>query len=165
MASLPVMLFLIILLLPSMLIEGRVSIKWAVTSDLPDNFTQNEFSTSADHRTDPKAALDKTDCQGEVHNIEKLEKMLCASHQDQLLSEDLANANQHKLNLCKTLTTLSECFTQKQQEDSVIFKRKGTRIPRSRIRPQKDNIEDNLIYILLRPLKEFIDICFSNIFI
>lgn len=40
MASLPVIFFFIILLLPSMLTERRVSVSWIIFSDLPDNFVK-----------------------------------------------------------------------------------------------------------------------------
>lgn len=38
MTSFPVMLFLIIVLLPSMCSEGMVSFTWIIITDIPDNF-------------------------------------------------------------------------------------------------------------------------------
>ncbi|XP_021485406.2 exocrine gland-secreted peptide 1-like [Meriones unguiculatus] len=99
MASLPVMLFLMTLLLPSIFTEGNVLTQ-----------TQKGPIISADHKTNHSAVLEKTDYQSEENIKEVLERIICASHQDQILFENLANDNQHKLRLSQFLTALSKCL-------------------------------------------------------
>nr|BAF92720.1 exocrine gland-secreting peptide 3 [Mus musculus] len=65
MASLPVMFFFIILLLPSMLTEGRILTQ-----------TQKEPTISADHQKNPKAVTLVS--QREPNIQEDFERMLCA---------------------------------------------------------------------------------------
>ncbi|XP_027298112.1 exocrine gland-secreted peptide 1-like [Cricetulus griseus] len=74
------MLFLITLLLPSMLTEGRVLTP-----------TQKEPTISTSHKTNIKTDLDKIEWQGEGNIIQTLESILLTSHQDQILFEDLVN--------------------------------------------------------------------------
>uniref|UniRef100_A0A8C8TXZ1 Uncharacterized protein n=1 Tax=Peromyscus maniculatus bairdii TaxID=230844 RepID=A0A8C8TXZ1_PERMB len=98
MASSPMMLLLITLLMSSMLTEGRVLTQ-----------TQKEPAVSADQKTNAKTGLDKVDGQG-TGNTEALERIRLASHQYQTLSEDLANANNHMLDLMSAvLTALRKC--------------------------------------------------------
>uniref|UniRef100_F1M9J5 Uncharacterized protein n=1 Tax=Rattus norvegicus TaxID=10116 RepID=F1M9J5_RAT len=82
---LPVTLFLIILLWPSMITEGRV---------LTQN--QKELSISADHNKNHKSDLDKIEFQGQPNIQKAVEMTICASDKDQTLLEDQANANQDK---------------------------------------------------------------------
>uniref|UniRef100_A0A8C6H6T8 Uncharacterized protein n=1 Tax=Mus spicilegus TaxID=10103 RepID=A0A8C6H6T8_MUSSI len=111
MASLPVMFFFIILLLPSMLTEGRILTQ-----------TQKEPTISADHQKNPKAVT--VDSQREPNIQEDFERMLCAINQEQTFFEDLDNVNQNKfwLNLTKFLAALSKCGAQKQQVDTENFR-------------------------------------------
>lgn len=71
--------------------------------------TQKEPAVSADQKTNAKTGLDKVDGQG-TGNTEALERIRLASHQYQTLSEDLANANNHMLDLTSAvLTALRKC--------------------------------------------------------
>ncbi|XP_021010206.1 exocrine gland-secreted peptide 1-like [Mus caroli] len=128
MASLPVIFFFIILLLPSMLTEGRI---------LPQ--TRKESTISAEHQKNPKAVT--VDSQIEPNIQEDFERMLCAINQEQTLFEDLANGNQNKswLNLTKFLAALSKCGAQKQQVDTVNFTIMSHRLQETRVKHRKSN--------------------------
>ncbi|XP_028622351.1 exocrine gland-secreted peptide 1-like [Grammomys surdaster] len=133
MAPLPVMLFLITLLLPSMHTEGMVLTE-----------TQKDFTTPSNRKTNHKAVLDKTDHKDEG-NIQAPKKEFSASNQDGTLFEDLANANQHELNLSKKVMAQSNCCTQKHQVDPVKFSHMDNRLQGTRVRHQRDNLKQNVI--------------------
>ncbi|XP_021010471.1 exocrine gland-secreted peptide 1-like [Mus caroli] len=128
MASLPVMLFFIILLLPSILTEGRI---------LPQ--TRKEPTISADHPKNPKAVT--VDSRREPNFLEAFERMLCAIDQEETLFEDLTNGNQKKswLNLTKFLDTLSKCGAQNQQVDTVNFSNMSLRLQEASVMDQEGN--------------------------
>ncbi|XP_032755602.1 exocrine gland-secreted peptide 1-like [Rattus rattus] len=136
MAPLQVMLFLITLLFPLMSTEGRV---------LPQ--TQTESTISSTNNTNHKAALDKTDCQGEG-NIQGCEKVFCASNQEQILCGDVANANQHKLNLSQNMMSQRTCCTQNHQVDHVYFNYSTNRLQGTRVRDHEINSTHNVISYL-----------------
>ncbi|NP_001171055.1 exocrine gland-secreting peptide 8 precursor [Mus musculus] len=133
MTSFPVMLFLIILLLPSICSEER---------------TQADPTISADNKKNFKTVVDLTDCQCERNFIESLESTLPASNQDQTLFENMTN--QHKLNLSKMLSVLSKCCTQKQQVDTVHFRRMPHRIQSTK----QNNYKKQVLY----PMQEFMNL-------
>ncbi|XP_032755369.1 exocrine gland-secreted peptide 1-like [Rattus rattus] len=150
MAPLPVMLFLITLLFPLMSIEGRV---------LPQ--TQKQSTISSNHKTNDKAALDKTDCQGEG-NIQGREKVFCASNQEQTLCGDVANANQHKLNLSQNMMSQRTCCTQSHQVDPVYFNHSANRIQGTRVRDHENNFRHKVIYGLDEFLKLLVEVLVSH---
>ncbi|NP_001171054.1 exocrine gland-secreting peptide 4 precursor [Mus musculus] len=105
------MLFLVTLLLPSMLTEGRVLTQ-----------TGKETTMSADHKTNHKADLEKNDSQGERNTQEAFEMILCAFNQEKMLLKDQANSGQHELKLSKFFTALSKCGAQNYQVDTVNYR-------------------------------------------
>ncbi|XP_021041391.1 exocrine gland-secreted peptide 1-like [Mus caroli] len=139
MTPLPVMVFLLTLLLPSMHTDGRVLTQ-----------TQNESTISSNHKTDNKAVLDKTDRQ-DKGNKQAPEKVFCASIEDQTLVEDLATANQHKLILSKDKMSQS---TQKHQVDSVNLNHMASRLQGTRVRHQEDSSKRKVMVCL----EEFLEL-------
>ncbi|XP_017452384.1 exocrine gland-secreted peptide 1-like [Rattus norvegicus] len=133
MAPLSVMLFLITLLFPLMSTEGRV---------LPQ--TQKESTISSNHKTNHKAALHKTDSQGEG-NIQGREKVICASNQEQVLCGDFTNANQRKLNLSQNIMSQRTYCTQNHKVDPGCFKHKANRLQGTRVRHQGDSFRYNIL--------------------
>ncbi|OBS67773.1 hypothetical protein A6R68_03686, partial [Neotoma lepida] len=61
-----------------------------------------------------------SDCQGERNITEALERMLCDSHQNQTLTEDLASENKCTLDPCTVLTARRKTCAQKCQVDQVL---------------------------------------------
>ncbi|XP_040585458.1 exocrine gland-secreted peptide 1-like isoform X2 [Mesocricetus auratus] len=137
MASFPVMLFLISLLFPSMLTKGR---------------TQKESIVSVDHETNGKAVLNKIDCQGEGNILETLERILCDSHQNQTLAEDLAKDNKHTVDLCTFLTGLSKSCAQKHPVDLVNYRNMVHRTLEFTVRSPLDNLTSKNHYVLVTVL-------------
>ncbi|XP_052599935.1 hemoglobin subunit alpha-like [Peromyscus californicus insignis] len=133
MASFPVMLFLTTLLLSSSLTKGE---------------TQKESTTSADHKANVKAVLDKIDCQGEENIVEALEKMLCASHQDDTSFGDLANDDQNMLDLSTVLTSLRKCCAHKQQVEPVNVSSMAHRPEGPRVGHQQEDSTQKYINML-----------------
>ncbi|XP_055470514.1 exocrine gland-secreted peptide 1-like [Psammomys obesus] len=119
MNSLPAMLFLTTLLLPSMFTEGRLP--KAVMFEASLRHLAGEQVNLRLHRglwQQPgplKSAWSPVAMWTTVVPQATLERMLCSSDQDQTLFEDLASANQHKLNISKILTALRKCCTQNHQ--------------------------------------------------
>ncbi|NP_001033589.1 exocrine gland-secreted peptide 1 precursor [Mus musculus] len=95
MTSLPVLLFLIILLLPSMITEGRVLTQ-----------TGKEATIFADQKTNHEADLKNPDPQ-EVQRA--LARILCALGELDKLVKDQANAGQQEFKLPKDFTGRSKC--------------------------------------------------------
>nr|XP_038940888.1 exocrine gland-secreted peptide 1 [Rattus norvegicus] len=113
MPSLPVMLFLILLLLPSMLMEESdcYIVKYLrYSSDADSKKKPNPPPTiSSDHKTN-KGDLDMIVSQGEPNIHEDFEMMIISAFdQEQTLLVDQANCCQHNLNLSELLTALSKC--------------------------------------------------------
>eukprot|EP00073_Rattus_norvegicus_P038227 XP_008765146.1 PREDICTED: exocrine gland-secreted peptide 1-like [Rattus norvegicus] len=120
MPSLPVMLFLILLLLPSMLMEESdcyivkylryKTVASTSGSDADSKKKPNPPPTiSSDHKTN-KGDLDMIVSQGEPNIHEDFEMMIISAFdQEQTLLVDQANCCQHNLNLSELLTALSKC--------------------------------------------------------
>ncbi|XP_021074148.1 exocrine gland-secreted peptide 1-like [Mus pahari] len=105
MTSLPMMIFLVILLLPSMPTEGRVLTQ-----------TQKPSTISTDHKTNQETFLDKTEDNGKPGkpSIKEVYDMVtCAFNQDKTLLEDQSNSDQHNSYLSQLMTNLDKCGAQK----------------------------------------------------
>uniref|UniRef100_A0A8C6H9Q3 Exocrine gland secreted peptide 6 n=1 Tax=Mus spicilegus TaxID=10103 RepID=A0A8C6H9Q3_MUSSI len=112
MTSLPMMIFLVILLLPSMPTEGRVLTQ-----------TQEQSTISADQKTNQETFLDNIESKGKPGNPsikEAIEMVSCAFDQDKTLLEDQSNSDQPSLNLSKLMTTLNKCGAQKYKVAEYI---------------------------------------------
>ncbi|OBS81964.1 hypothetical protein A6R68_24046, partial [Neotoma lepida] len=110
--------------------------------------TQKGSTTSADRKANIKAVLKKIDCQGDEDIIEALEKMLCASHQDETSFEDLANADQNMLGMTTVLTSLRKCCAHKHQVQPRNFSSKADRPEGTGVGQQQDDFKKNLIDML-----------------
>ncbi|MEJ1285179.1 hypothetical protein NN561_016169 [Cricetulus griseus] len=140
MASFPVMLFLITLLLPSRLTEGRVLTQ-----------TQKESMVSDDHKTHVKTAWDKIDCPCELSIKDTLQRNFCASHQYQTAFEDLTNDNQH---LSALLISLRKCCDYEYQVDQVNFSNMATG-------SKGPELGNNKKYISFYPLEECLNLAIT----
>ncbi|KAL6053900.1 hypothetical protein STEG23_003727, partial [Scotinomys teguina] len=114
---------------------------------------QKESTTSADHKADIKAVLNKIDCQGEENIKETLEKVICASHQNDTSFEDLANADENMLDLSTALTSLRKCCAHKHPGQPLNFNSRARR-PEEPRDGQQQKIFKKFTYML----NEFLDL-------
>lgn len=95
-------------------------------------------------------------CQGEGNTIEDLGRTLCASHNDQILLEVLANANHGMICLTTVLTILRKYCVHKHQVESVYFSSNMHRLRGPELGTNKTNIS-------FYPLEEFLILVMSEL--